>query len=143
LAVHWALQLNRQTDQKVLLVDLESCATAASFLMKVDSRYTMLDAAENLHRLDMELWKGVVSTYREGVDLLPGPGAAGISDAPTAERVRHVLRFAQSLYNWIVVDLGRLTASSMAMLEETRDLFVVTTPELTSLFEASRILRRL
>ena len=143
LASHLALQLHRQTNQKVLLVDLDSSSIGASFLMKVDSRYTLLDAAENLHRLDVEFWKGVVSTYHDEVDLLPGPGAAGISDAPTAERVRHVLRFAQSLYSWIVVDLGRLNASSLAILEETTELFVVTTPQLTALFEANRILRRL
>jgi pilus assembly protein CpaE len=143
LAAHWAVQLARQTDQKVLLVDLDFSSAGASFLMKVDSRYSVVDASENLHRLDLDMWKGVVSNCRENVDLLPGPGASGIREAPTAERIRHVLRFAQALYSWIVVDLGRLTASSLAILEETKDLFVVTTPELPALFEASRILRRL
>jgi Flp pilus assembly CpaE family ATPase len=143
VAAHLALQLHLQTDQKVLLLDLDCSSTGASFLMKMGARYTLTDATENLHRLDMELWKGMVSTYRDGVDLLPGPGAAGIRDAPTAERIRHVLRFAQSLYYWIVVDLGRLTASSLAVLEASKELFVITTPELTALFEASRMLRRL
>jgi pilus assembly protein CpaE len=143
LATHWAVQLHRQTEQKVLLMDLDVSSTGASFLMKVDSRYSLLDATENLHRLDMDLWKGMVSNYGEGLDLLPGPGAAGIREAPTAERIRHVLRFAQPLYSWIVVDLGRLNAASLAVLEETKELFVVTTPELPALFEASRILRRL
>jgi Flp pilus assembly CpaE family ATPase len=143
VAAHWALQLHQQTDQKVLLLDLDCSSTGAAFLMKMGPRYTLTDVTENLHRLDMELWKGMVSTYRDGVDLLPGPGAAGITDAPSAERIRHVLRFAQSLYSWIVVDLGRLTASSLAVLEASRDLFVITTPELTALFDASRMLRRL
>jgi pilus assembly protein CpaE len=143
LAAHCALQLNRQTEEKVLLVDLDCSSTGASFLMKVESQYSLLDATENLHRLDIGFWKGVVSNYRVGVDLLPGPGATGIREAPTVERVRHVLRFAQPLYSYIVIDLGRLSASSLAMLDETRDLFVTTTPDLTALFEASRILRRL
>jgi pilus assembly protein CpaE len=143
LATHWAVQLHRQTGQKVLLVDLEMSSTGASFLMRTDSRYSLLDATENLHRLDLEMWKGVVSKYQEGVDLLPGPGGAAIREIPTAERIRHVLRFAQPIYSWIVVDLGRLSATSLAVLEECRDLFLVTTPELTALFEASRILRRL
>jgi pilus assembly protein CpaE len=143
LAAHFAVQLNRQTEQKVLLVDLDCSSTGASFLMKVESQYSLLDATENLHRLDIGFWKGVVSTWREGVDLLPGPGATSIREAPTVERVRHVLRFAQPLYSYIVIDLGRLSASSLAMLDETRDLFVTTTPDLTALFEASRILRRL
>jgi pilus assembly protein CpaE len=42
-----------------------------------------------------------------------------------------------------VVDLGRLTVSSLAILEETKDLFIVTTPELSALFETKRLLQRL
>jgi pilus assembly protein CpaE len=111
--------------------------------MKVESPYSLLDATENLHRLDAGYWKGVVTKYCDGLDLLPGPGATSIREAPTAERVRHVIRFTQPLYSWIVLDLGRLTASSLGMLDDTRDLFLVTTPHLTSLVEAGRILRRL
>ena len=78
--------------------------------MKVESPYSLLDATENLHRLDAGYWKGVVTKYCDGLDLLPGPGATSIREAPTAERIRHVLRFTQPLYSWIVLDLGRLTA---------------------------------
>jgi hypothetical protein len=42
-----------------------------------------------------------------------------------------------------VLDLGRLTVFSLAILEETKDLFIVTTPELPALFETSRLLQRL
>jgi Flp pilus assembly CpaE family ATPase len=143
LAAHWAVHLARQTDQKVLLIDLDFSSSGASFLMKIDSPYSVLDATENLHRLDADMWKGIVSHFRDNLDVLPCPGASGIREAPTAERIRHVLRFAQPFYSWIIVDLGRLTAASLAVLEETRDLFLVTTPELPALFEASRILRRL
>jgi Flp pilus assembly CpaE family ATPase len=89
------------------------------------------------------MWKSVVSQYRDGLDVLPGPGATGIREVPTAERIRHVLRFAGALYSWVVIDLGRLTASSLSILEETKALYVVTTPELPALYEASRVLRRL
>jgi pilus assembly protein CpaE len=111
--------------------------------MKASAPHTLLDAVQNLHRLDADLWKGFTCSPTKGVDLLQGPGVAGIHDQPTAERVRHILRFARSLYDWVVVDLGRLTVSSLAILDETRDLFVVTTPELPALFETNRLLQRL
>ena len=111
--------------------------------MKQSAPHTLLDAMQNLHRLDAALWSGLTCSPREGVDLLQAPGVAGIQDPPTAERVRHILRFARSLYDWIVVDLGRLTVSSLATLEETKDLFIVTTPELPALFETKRLLQRL
>jgi pilus assembly protein CpaE len=143
LACHWALELNRQTSQKVLLIDLEASSTGASFLMKQTAPHTLLDAVQNLHRLDAALWSGFTCSPRKGVDLLQAPGVAGIHDPPTAERVRHILRFARSLYDWIVLDLGRLTASSLATLEETKELFIVTTPALPALFETKRLLQRL
>jgi pilus assembly protein CpaE len=143
VACHWALELHRQTSQKVLLVDLEVSSTGAAFLMKQKGPHTLLDAMQNLHRLDATLWSGFTCSPMEGVDLLQAPGVAGIHDPPSEERIRHILRFARSLYDWIVVDLGRLTVSSLATLEEIKDLFVVTTPELRALFETHRILQRL
>jgi Flp pilus assembly CpaE family ATPase len=141
LACHCALEL-AQTGKKVLLVDLDVSSAGASFLMKVNSPYTALGATQNLHRLDANLWKGITCSPRERVDLLQAPGAVGIGDALDAGRVRHILRFARSLYGWIVVDLGRLTASKLAILEETKDLFIVTTPHLPALYEARSLLQK-
>jgi pilus assembly protein CpaE len=143
LACHWALELHRQTGKKVLLLELDVCSTGASFLLKPDSKYTLLDAAQNLHRLDAHLWSGIVCSPRDGLDLLRAPGAAGLSDAPTAERIRQVLRFARTRYDWIVVDLGRLTASSQAIMEEINDVFVIATPDLPALYETTRLVKRL
>jgi pilus assembly protein CpaE len=111
--------------------------------MKVDFSYTLLDAAVNLHRLDTDLWGGMVCHPQNGLDFLQAPGAARVTDPLTGDRVRHVLRFAQSQYRWVVVDLGRLTAAALTVLDETQDLFVVTNVELTALHETTRLLRKL
>jgi Flp pilus assembly CpaE family ATPase len=143
LATHCAVEL-AQAGERVLLVDLDISSAGASFLLKATaSQSTLLDAVYSLHRLDASLWEGIVCSELEGIDLLQAPGAVGIRDAPNPDRVRHVLRFARSLYRWIVVDLGRLTTSSLAILEETQDLFVVTTPHLSSLYEVGKLLQRL
>lgn len=143
LACHWALELRKQTGESVLLADLDPSTAASSFLMKVSSSYTLTDAALNLHRLDKDLWDGMACHTAQGVDLLQAPGAHGINDPPPAERVRHVLRFAQLQYRWMVVDLGRLSASSFTILEEASDLLIVTTADLTGLNETGRLIRRL
>jgi pilus assembly protein CpaE len=141
LACHWALELSK-LGGKVLVVDLDMSSGATSFLMKAESRYTLLDAALNLHRLDRELWNGMACHVQDGVDLIQAPGATAISDAVTAERVRHVLRFAQMQYRWIVIDLGRLNPSSFTILDDSPELFVVTNGELPALHETGRVLRR-
>jgi len=141
-ACHYAQELNRQSDENVLLVDLDTSAASAAFLMKTQSRYTALDASSSLSRLDESFWKGLVATAG-GVDLLQSPGVAGSSEALDGERIRHVLRFARGLYRWIVIDLGRCNALSMTLLDEVSELFVMTTTELPSFYETGRLLRKL
>jgi Flp pilus assembly CpaE family ATPase len=142
LACHSAVELGH-SNKKVLLVDLDVSSAGSSFLMKVTSPHTLLDATLNLHRLDSSFWKGIVSSPRDGVDLLQAPGAVGANEQLDADRVRHVLRSARSFYDWIVVDLGRLTASTATVLAEIQDLFVVTTPQVHALHETVRLLQKL
>jgi Flp pilus assembly CpaE family ATPase len=143
IACHYAVELQRQTQKKVLLLDLDASAASASFFMKASSEFTVAEASTSLHRLDASLWSRLVCSTSCGVDLLRSPGAAGFQDQLDGERVRHVLRFARGLYGHIVVDLGRLNAFSLDVIEEMGGLLLVTTPELPSLFETGRVLKKL
>jgi Flp pilus assembly CpaE family ATPase len=124
-------------------MDMDCSSRSAAFLLKTESPYSVVDAAMNLHRLDADYWKGVVAATPGGLDLLQAPGAAGFTDQPSGERVRHVLRFAKALYGYIVVDLGRLNPVTLSLLEEVNDVYVVTTNGLPEMYEAGRVLRRL
>jgi len=143
LACHYAIELQRQTKKKVLLVDLDTSSASASFLMETDSKYTVEDAATNLHRLDPSFWNNLVCGTSHGIDLLQSPGAKRSYEPLDGERVRHVLRFARALYGYIVVDLGRLNALSLSLTPEASELFVVTTVEMPALFEAGYVLKKL
>lgn len=143
IACHLALQLKHQTSKDVLLLDLDSCSASASFYMKAESPYSVVDAAMSLQRLDAELWKGIVTSTAFGVDLLRSPGSAGPVAELSGDRVQHVLRFASEIYGYIVVDLGRLNPITLPLFEEMRDVFVVTTTDLPALFESKRTLNRL
>jgi pilus assembly protein CpaE len=143
VACHFALEIREQTSEKVLLLDLDVSSAGAGFLMRTVSPYTTLDATTNLHRLDADYWRGVVCPTNTGVDLLQSPGSARIGEQLNGERVRHVTRCVRSFYRWIVVDLGRLAAVSIQVLPEVKDLLLVTTPELSALYEVKRVIQRL
>ena len=143
VATHFSVEMRRQTRAKVLLMDMDCSSRSAAFLLKTESPYSVVDAAMNLHRLDADYWKGVVAATPGGLDLLQAPGAAGFTDQPSGERVRHVLRFAKALYGYIVVDLGRLNPVTLSLLEEVNDVYVVTTNGLPEMYEAGRVLKRL
>ena len=143
IACHCAIELQRQTKKKVLLIDLDTSSASASFLMDAHSEYTIADAAINLHRLDPSFWNSLVCSTSHGVDLLQSPGAKRSYEPLHGERVRHVLRFARALYGYIVVDLGRLNGFSLNLTPEVSELFVVTTPEVPSLYEAGYVMKKL
>jgi pilus assembly protein CpaE len=143
LACHASHCLKRQEGEDTLLFGLDSRSAAASLYMKVESEYTLSDAAGNLHRLDAALWRGLVSTTAEGVDVLLPPDPAQLAEPLTGERVRHVLRFARSLYRWIVVDLGTVNPVSLAILEEVKDLYLVTSYDFPALWDTNRTLKLL
>jgi pilus assembly protein CpaE len=143
IAAHVALETRTLTGQDVLLVDLDIIGGTVGFLMKTDQPYTVLDASLNLHRLDAELWQSFIWKHSSGLDVLQSPGSQRFGDQLADERVRHVLRLAQSRYAWIVVDMGRLSELSLNLLGETNELCLVATADIPSLYEAKRILQKL
>jgi Flp pilus assembly CpaE family ATPase len=143
VASHFAVELRRQTGGKVLLMDLDSGARSVAFLLKIDSPYSVVDAAMDLNRLDTDYWKRLVTATPGGLDVLPPPGVAGFVDLPSGDRVRHVLRFVKTLYEFIVVDLGRLNPNIMSLLGEVDEVIVVATDGLPEMYEAGRVLPKL
>jgi pilus assembly protein CpaE len=124
-------------------MDLDSSARSVAFLLKIESPYSVVDAAMDLNRLDGDYWKRLVAATPGGLDVLPPPGAAGFVEQPSGERVRHVLRFVKTLYEFIVVDLGRLNPYTMSLLGEVGEVYVVATDGLPEMYEAGRVLTKL
>jgi pilus assembly protein CpaE len=143
VAAHLAIETRRLTGQETLLVDLDVNGGTVGFLMKVDQPYTILDASLNLHRLDAALWQSFVWKHPIGLDVLQSPGTTRFGDQLRDERVRHLLRLAQSRYAWIVVDMGRFNELSMNLVGETNRLLLVATADVPSLYEAKRIVQKL
>jgi Flp pilus assembly CpaE family ATPase len=143
IAVHLALEARRLTGQEVLLADLDVIGGTVGFLMKVAQPYTILDASLNLHRLDAALWQTFVWKHSSGLDVLQSPGSTRFGDQLRDERVRHLLRLAQTRYAWIVIDMGRFSELSINLTGETNQLLLVATADVPSLYEAKRVVQKL
>src|SRR5215469_12408034 len=143
LVCHVAAELGRQ-NQKVLLMDLNLDAGLIGFITKTKSVYSIVDAVNNLHRLDIHYWKALVSNGIPGVEIVSSPLALGSKQQLKDEQVRHVLGFARPNYDWTVVDLGRsLSRLAMAALEEIDEACLVTTLEVPALHQSKQIIQTL
>ena len=131
-----AAELGRQ-NQKVLLADLDLDAGMVGFITKTKAVYSILDAVNNLHRLDISYWKALVSNGIPGVEIVSSPLALASKQQPKDDQVRQVLAFARPHYDWTIADLGRsLSRTAMAALEEIDEACLVTTLEVPALHQS-------
>jgi len=143
LVCHVAAELGR-LNNRVLLTDLDLDAGMVGFITKTKSMYSVLDAVNNLHRLDINFWKALVSNGIPGVEIISSPIALAAKQPPREDQVRQVLAFARPHYDWTLVDLGRsLTRMGMSALEEIDEACVVTTLEVPALHQCKQIIQTL
>jgi pilus assembly protein CpaE len=133
-----------QTKRPTLLADLDFDAGLLRFLMKSKATYSVRDAIDNLRRMDASLWKGLVSSHADGLDLIPAPDEVAAKRSPGREEMMHLMRFIRSTYPVSIADFGRhISAAALDSLPELEALYLVTTPDLTSLEHAKRAIRNI
>lgn len=141
-AIHIATELSRQLKQPMLVADFDFDAGLLRFLMKSKNTYSVRDALDNLHRMDLSLWKGLVSSHGNGLDFIPAPEELAAKRHPEQEEVIHLMRFVRSLYPVSVVDFGRcLSMSALDSLPELEALYLIATPDAPSLGHARRAIQ--
>jgi Flp pilus assembly CpaE family ATPase len=136
-----AAELRRQSRDSVLLADLDPDSGLIGFVMGVNSRFSVLDAAQNLERLDATFWESLVTDVG-GLHVVASPGLA-YSGGVDPSSVVQVIQFAGKLYRWVVLDLGRLRRSNLAVIEHTTEAMLVTTDSIASLHETKRSIEAL
>jgi len=143
LVCHVAAELGR-LNQKVLLMDLDMDSGMVGFITKTKSVYSVLDAVNNLHRLDIHYWKALVSNGIPGVEIMASPLVLAARQQPSGDQIRHVVAFARPNYDWSLMDLGRgLSRISMSALEEIDEACLVTTLEVPALHQSKQIIQTL
>jgi pilus assembly protein CpaE len=143
IACHTALDLPQQTNSKVLIADMDQDAGLVSFLLKTKSPYSMMDAAQNLHRLDASYWKALVSNGIPGLEMITAPTGGPLKPV-LPEQWGALFYFVRTQYDWILVDLGRgLNSQSIGYIQNCDQTYLVTTAEIPALHQTKLILSRL
>jgi Flp pilus assembly CpaE family ATPase len=139
VACSLAAELRHQTGKKVLLADLDVQAGLVSFLMNTNAQYSLLDAVSFVHDLDHVSWEQLVTNAADDLHVLPSPGLLGSVELQAAQ-IHQVLTLVRPMYDWTVLDLGRLNSLSSGMLDLVNQVFVVTTIGIPALYEAKRVI---
>jgi pilus assembly protein CpaE len=144
IACHLAMDLHRLTGQPVVLADFDLVSGMVGFLMRADKPYSVLDAVDNLSRLDESLWKALVMEARPGLSVLPAPQLFSPDQSPQRYQLKALLGFMRSRYDWIVLDLGRsLNTIVSHVYDELDQVLLVSVLEAAALHGVKTMIRRL
>ncbi len=139
IASSLAFQWKRFGVKRTLLADMDQSAGTLSFLLKLKSGYSYIDALSRASRLDADLWKGIVS-QSQGIDVLLSPENSNEQTGELPDPTS-VLRFCRQVYDNITLDMGAAYGKwNLDLAAEADDLVVVTTNELPALRAAQRVL---
>ncbi|HLX42466.1 MAG TPA: hypothetical protein VKR43_03490 [Bryobacteraceae bacterium] len=127
---------------RTLLMDCDLAAGAIQFLLKLGKSASIADALVHSENLDEGLWAQMVGKWEKlevlhagDLEPLPNPGMKDL---------QRVLGLARSQYDVICADVASsFDTFTVAMLRESRRIFLVTTPEIVALHMATERLRRL
>lgn len=136
-AVNTALAL-QQSHGDVVLLDFAPIGHAALHL-NLRPQFGILDALQNLHRMDVSLLDGLMTPTKEGLHLLAGPQQPYPSE-PTPGELARLFDLLVNHYRFVVVDgSSRLDPTTRLLSDLSNAVLVVAQTDVVSLWSAGRI----
>ena len=136
-AVNTALALQKSHGDVVLL-DFAPIGHAALHL-NLRPQFGVLDALQNLHRLDVSLMDGLMTQAKEGMHLLAGPQQPYPTE-PTPGELARLFDLLVSHYRFVVVDASsRLDPTTRLLADLSNAVLMVAQTDVVSLWCAGRI----
>jgi pilus assembly protein CpaE len=137
VAVNVASALAQIEPGSTLLVDLHLAYGDAAVFLGTEPRYSVLDAIENVHRLDKAFFNGLVGQARSGLALLASSDRAAAAPVDSTN-IRSLIDAAARHYPRVVLDVPR-TDASIESLESASRIIIVANQELATVRAATRM----
>ncbi len=144
LAVNTAIDIARTSKRPTLIIDLHQVLGEVALFLGVRPRFTIVDAIDNLHRIDQEFLRELVARHKSGLDILAGAEQAdrpGPQDVPALEQLLQVLSRS---YDFIIIDAGIVTNACAEVAVYGADgIYLVANPDVPSIRNAQRLVDRI
>jgi pilus assembly protein CpaE len=143
VAVNCGVELARLTKRPTIVVDMKPCLGEVALFLGVRPRFTVLDAIENLHRLDKDFLKELVTKHKSGLDILAGSEQFDRPTPQDAAALEELLRVLTKTYDYVIIDAGNVINPWVAAALYGADtIFLVTNPDVPSIRNAQRLVDR-
>jgi pilus assembly protein CpaE len=144
VAVNLAVQIAGRKHKRTLLLDFGRPVGHTSLLLDLQPRFSIVDAVENLERLDSHFLNGLTTQHKSGLEVLAGTSTADLWGRLSAQALAQVINVAQGSSNFVVVDLGSIYSSEWnAALRKSGSVILVSEADVPSLWTLERQLSAL
>jgi pilus assembly protein CpaE len=144
MATNVALLLNRLADKKVVLVDADLQFGDVCLLLQLEPRFTMVNAAHELHQLDSEMLDSLLTEHPSGLRVLAAPLEPAFADDITTAGLMQMLDVLQETYDYVVVDTASmLDELILSLIEKADQVLMIVDMDLPSVKNAKLALETL
>ncbi|HEV7551208.1 MAG TPA: AAA family ATPase [Candidatus Angelobacter sp.] len=136
-AVNTAIAL-QESHGGVLLVDFAPLGHA-SLHLNLRPAFGVMDALQNLHRLDSSLLEGLMTACKGGLQLLAGPQQP-LTLQPNAADLARLFDLLVSHFRYVIVDASsRMDQTARLLCDLSNAVLLVAQADVVSLWSAARI----
>jgi pilus assembly protein CpaE len=144
LATNVALVMTRVPDAKVCLVDADLQFGDVCLVLQMEPRFTMVNAAHELHQLDSEMLDSLLTEHPSGLKVLAAPLEPAFADDITTAGLMQMIDILQETYDYIIVDTASLLDELMlSLVEKSDDILMLVDMDLPSVKNAKLALETL
>ena len=144
LATNLALVLKRIPDTKVCLVDADLQFGDVCLVLQLEPRFTMVNAAHELHHLDAELLDSLLTEHPTGLKVLAAPLEPAFADDITTAGLMQMLDVLKESYDYVIVDTAAmLDELILSLIEKSDDILMLVDMDLPSVKNAKLALETL
>ena len=141
IAVNSAIEIARTSKKPTLIIDLHQFIGEVALFLGVRPRFTLVDALDNLHRIDAEFLRELVVKHKTGLDILAGGEQADRPGPQDAAIFEQLLQTLGRSYDYIIIDAGLVTGPCSDVAVFAADsIYLVANPDIAS--RAQRASRR-
>lgn len=127
VATNLAIGLGRESDLRVVLVDLDLQFGDIAAALALTHRHSIVDALSKAAARDSFVLSTFLTQHDSGIQVLAAPASPAAADHLDAGRVGHLLRQLVASFDYVVVDTAPgLDEPALAAIEQAAALVAVT-----------------
>jgi pilus assembly protein CpaE len=140
VASNFAISIAQESDQSVLLIDLDLPLGAAALDLGITAPFSTADALQNINRMDSNFFSRLLMKHSSGLSVLSAPDKYSPVSV-TDEALERLLTVARQDFDFVVVDAGSSTGSVfMSLLEAASTVYFITQVSISELRNSNRLI---